>query len=515
MTPAHRVVMNTGILYARMAITVVLSLYTTRVVLDALGIDDFGIFNLVGGVIAMLTFLNASMAAATQRFMSFAQGQGDEGRRLSIFNGSLVLHADIALVLLRLLQIAGYVLCKGVLQREPDRMHAAWVVYQISIITTLFTIIGVPYDAVVNARENMLLFAVLGIIESVLKLLIALLIVDMAGDKLVVYGVLTAITAVILFALRAAYCHVRYQECSLAIRTSFDKRLLREMTAFAGWSFLGSSTSMLTNYGQGLLLNIFFGATANAAQGIASQVNGQLSVFANTMLRALNPMIVKSEGAGHRQRMLVASMLGNKIGFFLLTFFYVPVFIEMPMIFSLWLVTVPEYAIVFCRLMLIRSLVEQLYVTLNSSISAVGNIRNFQLSNAALNIFPLAVAAVLFYVGAHPATLYMVFIIYAILGMIVAVYFASAYCQLSIAVYFREVVVLCSMSFLFSLLVTSLPLLWFPENIERLFLVCGVSVIVVPSAAWFFGSSKQDRKMYVTMFRSLLSRVMAVNKKGM
>jgi len=188
MQASHRVAMNTGILYVRMGIAVFISLYTTRVILNALGANDFGIFNIVGGAIAMLTFLNTSMAAASQRFMSYAQGEGDAEKQRSIFNVSVVLHAAIAVVVLVIMEGGGWVLFHGVFKISAERMRAAWMVYQFAAISTLFTIVSVPYDAVINARENMLLFAILGVVEAVLKFVIALFIVHVAGDKLVFYG---------------------------------------------------------------------------------------------------------------------------------------------------------------------------------------------------------------------------------------------------------------------------------------------------------------------------------------
>jgi O-antigen/teichoic acid export membrane protein len=271
---AHRVAINTGILYVRIAITVFVSLYTTRVILGALGTEDFGIFNLVGGTIVMLTFLNASMAAATQRFMSYAQGQGDELRQRSIFNVSVVLHAIIAIVIVAILEGAGYILFNGVLKIAPDRMQAAWMVYQFAVASMFFTILSVPYDAVINAREHMLLFAVLGVIEAFLKLGIALFIVKVDSDKLVVYGLLMALLSVALLLLRMMYCHICYHECKIAPVRYINRPLFKEMTSFAGWSFFGTSTSMIANYGQGVVLNMFFGAKVNAAQAVAGQVSG-------------------------------------------------------------------------------------------------------------------------------------------------------------------------------------------------------------------------------------------------
>ncbi|MEI6067814.1 MAG: hypothetical protein WCP96_10765 [Methylococcaceae bacterium] len=324
MQAIHRVATNTGILYLRMAITVFISLYATRLVLTALGVEDFGLYNLVGGVIAMLGFLNASMAGATQRFMSFAQGAGDIDKVKRIFNMSTLLHIGIALVVVIVLEIAGYFFFNGLLDIAVDRMATAKLVYQFMVISTLFTIVSVPYEAVITSHENMLFYAILGIVESVLKLAIALYItygtLDLPTglsisaeqihitystfDNLIVYGLLMAVLSILMLLIRRIYCHRKYSECELSLKKHYDKSLLKQISGFAGWSFMGTASSMIANYGQGILMNVFFGTVVNAAQGVTNQISGQLGVFATTLLKALNPMIDKSEGAGDRRLMI-------------------------------------------------------------------------------------------------------------------------------------------------------------------------------------------------------------------
>jgi len=317
MEQAKRVAKNTGILYVRMAITVFLSLYITRLVLAALGAENFGIFNLVGGAIAMLSFLNGAMSSASQRFMSYAQGEGDHKKQKYIFNVSTLLHFFIAIAVVILLELAGYFFFNGLLKIDPDRMYAAKIIYQFLIVSTFFTVISVPYDAVINAHENMLFVAITGIIESILKLGIAFYITYTNFDKLISYGLLMASLAILMLIIKQIYCHIKYEEVTINIRKYRDKDIFKEMTGFAGWSFLGSSSSLIANYGQGIVLNIFFGTFVNAAQGISIQVSGQLSAFATTMMKALNPVLAKSEGAGNRKLMIKASMIGSKVSFFM------------------------------------------------------------------------------------------------------------------------------------------------------------------------------------------------------
>lgn len=320
MSTASRVAKNTGYLYAKMGITMFISLYTTRLVLNSLGDVDFGIFNIVGGAIAMLGFLNAAMAGATQRFMSYSEGEGNKEKQKQIFNISIVLHTAISLLVGVVLLVVGYFFFHGILNIPPDRQFAAKVVYGSLIVSTMFTVMNVPYDAMLNAHENMRYYAIVGIIESLLKLAVAFAVVYTTSDKLIVYGMLMAVMPLITLTIMRVYCHRRYEECIWAPRRYFDHGLMREMTGFAGWNFVSTTLAMVGYYGQGIVLNYFFGPLLNAAYGIVTQLNGQLLVLSNNMLKALNPVIVKNEGTKNRHKMLDISLFGNKLSFFYSSF---------------------------------------------------------------------------------------------------------------------------------------------------------------------------------------------------
>jgi len=507
MQPAQRVALNTGFLYAKMAITVFISLYATRIILLALGVEDFGIFNVVGGAITMLTFLNNAMSSATQRFMSYSRGSENEQRQKQIFNVSIVLHIFIAIILFIILQVAGYYLFNGILNISEHRMGAAKLIYQFMIVSTMFSVISVPYDAVINAHENMLLVAILGIIEAVIRLGIAIYIVNLNVDKLVIFGVLTAALAVLLMSLRRLYCHRFYTECDLNIKKYFTKPLFKEISSFAGWSFLGTSSSMLTNYGQGIVLNIFFGTIVNAAQGIANQISGQLGVFAGTMLKALHPMIAKSEGAGNRELMLKASMVGSKLSFFLMMLFYIPVLIEMPLILKYWLNEVPKYTVIFCSLLLIRNLIEQLYYTLSLSIAAVGNIRKYQIYGSILNIFPLIISYLLFKINYSPYVIYIVFLVYSIFSAAITFYFSKTDCGLSLPHYFKNVIYPCIISFIITISISYIPLFFISDGILRLILVLTLSVITFFITVWSIGLNVIERNEIGKMIITVLEKI--------
>jgi len=510
---AKRVAQNTGFLYLRMVITVFISLYVTRLVLGSLGTEDFGIYNLVAGMVALLVFLNAAMAAASQRFMSYAQGEGNTDKQKNIFNVSVLLHFIIAIAVVLLLEVVGYFLFENVLDIPQNRMQAAKYVFQFMVVSTFFTIISVPYDAVINAHQNMLFVAITGVLEAFIKLAVAIYITYTDFDKLISFGLLMAVSAIVMLLIKRIYCHKNYSEVDVDVKKYFDKTLFKEMGGFASWSFLGTSTSMVANYGQIIVLNIFFGPLVNAAQAIAVQINGQLSSFAGIMLKALNPLIVKSEGAGERDFMLKASLLGGKLSFFLLMLFYVPVLIEMKFILQFWLLKVPAYTIVFCKLLLLKSLIEQLFITLNTSIFAVGEIKRFQIISSIINILPLITSYLIFLMGFPPEYTYFVFITFSIIGACNTLFFAKKYCLLSYSHFYRNIFCRCSLTFLCVYLFSSLPSVFLKEDFLRLFLVLSFSAIASLLTIWLVGFSKDERVSNKSFLVSIKLNIMGRLKR--
>jgi Na+-driven multidrug efflux pump len=525
---AKRVAKNTGILYIKMALTVFISLYSTRLILGALGVDDFGLYALVGGLIAMLGFLNSSMAAATQRFMSFAQGAGDIDNVKRIFNMSTLLHVGIAIIGVIVLEIAGYFFFNGLLNIAVNRLEVANWVYQFMVVSTFFTIIAVPYEAVITSHENMLFYAVVGVVESILKLAIALYItygamnlpvglsistenlsiIYSTFDKLIIYGFLMAVLSVTMLIVRRVYCHRKYTECEFNFKKHYDKNLFKQISHFAGWSFLGSSSSLIANYGQGFVLNVFFGTAINAAQGVAAQVSGQLGAFSNTLLKALNPVIAKSEGAGNRTLMLNSAMMGSKVSFFLIMVFYIPLLIETPFILNFWLINVPDFAVIFCQLLLIRNLIEQLVIPLNSAIAAAGDIKYFQIHTSLLSFSPLIATYFLFtYTSYPPYGIYIVFIVYSILIAITILYYSRKDCDLSLAEFFSNVVARCTAAFILVFLFSLIPYYLMDVGYMRLISVTLLSSVSYLIIVFFIGFSNDERAWIRQIRSTLLSKV--------
>ena len=507
MKHANRVVKNTMFLYMKMGITIFSSLYATRLVLKALGSNDFGIFTLVAGLISMLMFFNGAMSVSSQRFMSFAKGKNDLVEEKSVFNISLALHILIAFLVVGLLELVGPFLFDHILKIDIDRVETAKSLYQFMILSTIFSVVSVPYDAVINANEDMLFVSLLGIFESFVKLGIAFYIVSAMGDKLYIYGYLMAFLAFLLFLTKMFYSYKKYAEVNINFKDYFDQRLFRKMFHFASYTLLGISTQMITSYGSGLVLNMFFGTVVNAAQGIVAQVSGQLNAFAFTMLKALNPMITKSEGAGNRKLMLEASFIGSRMAFYLLILFYIPVMFEMQTIFNYWLVDVPKYTVIFGELLLVRNLIEQLYLTLNTAILSVGNIKAFQVYNSILNMAPLPIAYLLFKMDFPPETIYMNFILYALVQGAIYIYFAKKECGMSIKVYFKEVVIKSlTVLGLISFFVL-IPHLMIDDSFYRLVGVIVVNFIAFLGVVWFVGLSNTEQKFIMQMINRMRKRM--------
>lgn len=494
MSTATRVIKNTGYLYAKMGITMFVSLYTTRLILNGLGAADFGIFNIVGGAIAMLGFLNAAMANATQRFMSYAEGEGNKEKQKYIFNTSIILHTAIAIIAGILLLVTGHFFFNGILNIPDGRMDAAQVVYGSLIVSTLFTVLSVPYDAMLNAHENMRYYASIGILESFLKLVVAFACIYSTCDKLIIYGILMACIPLITLSIMRIYCHRHYEECFLAPKRYYDKALVKEMTGYAGWNFVGSASSMVGNYGQGIILNHFFGTILNAALGIANQLNGLLMVFSNNMLKAINPTITKSEGSGQRERMIEQATLACKYSFALLSILAIPIIIEMQYVLGLWLKNIPEWAVIFCQLQLVRALIEQTYTAYGTAINSEGHIKRYNQMSAIINVIPIPFIAALFHFGASPVAMYAVTIgVWGIVYGLLRIYFMKRNCGMGFRYYARKLLMPSLTIFTITFVLALLPKLMLTESFVRVLATTIVSSVVFLILFFILGMSQEER----------------------
>ncbi|MBX3256825.1 MAG: hypothetical protein KF862_21995 [Chitinophagaceae bacterium] len=439
MKASNRVAFNTIVLYGKMLITILITLYSVRLVLNGLGASDYGIYNLVAGVILLMSFLNSAMTASTQRYLSFHEGARNAEAQRKVFYNSLVLHVIVGLFIVAVLEILGFFLFEGFLNIPANRVDSARLIYHFMSATVFFTVLSVPYTASLNAHENMLTMSVVQIIETILKLLVAVSLFFINSDKLVFYGLAMAMISVASFLMYAVYCHKRYPECKSLTRNTADRGLLKELTSFAGWNLFGALCYMGRSQGLAILLNLFLGTVVNAAYAIANQVSGQLKFFSNAMLSALNPQIMKSEGANDRKRMLRLSMMASKFGFFLLAFVAIPCIFEMSSILTFWLKSVPDYTVIFCQLILAGSLTNQLTVGLQSASQAAGNIKAYQAIVGIILLLNLPVAYFLLKAGFTAYSILISFVVIEFIGCCFRLFLLKRQAGLSIKEYCRRV----------------------------------------------------------------------------
>lgn len=506
MSTANRIIKNTGFLYAKMGITMFISLYTTRLILNSLGASDFGIFNIVGGAISMLGFLNAAMASATQRFMSYAEGEGDKEKQKFIFNISAILHVSIAIIVVLVLTIAGYFFFNGILNIPDSRICAAKVVYVCLIVSTVFTVINVPYDAVMNAHENMRYYAIIGILESFLKLLVAFVCIYTSSDKLIVYSILMSCIPLVTLTIMKAYCHHHYEECILKPYRYWNKMLMREMTAFAGWSFVSSITSIFSTYGLGLVLNNFFGTIANAAQGIANQISGQLGALGSSIKKSINPVIAKSAGSGDLHLMQKSAITGTKVTSFIVTIFFAPVIVELDYILKLWLKEVPQYTANFCLLLLIVNFFQDLTLFIPQAISSIGRIKNYTMCGSVVSLLPIFMSIIMFNCGARPEYLYVALMVSALLRIVIDLYFGQKLCQINACFFIKHVILKISLCFSTSILTGCLIKALINESIVQLLFVCPVVMIIYAVLFYIIGLDFEERQIANSLVLNIFKR---------
>lgn len=506
MSNSSRIVKNTMYLYIKTGLTVFIVLFTTRLILKSLGETDFGIYNIVGGVISMLGFLNTAMAVTIQRFLNYEQGKGNIEKQKTIFNVGVVFHIGIALILSIVLILLGFILFDGVLNIPEQRTSAAKIIYMCLIVSTAFTIMTVPYDACLNAHEDMLYYSIVGIIEAILKLVVALLVVYSSQDKLIIYGILMAIVPLISMTLMRGYCRMHYEECRLSLRKYYDKDTAKDLASFAGWNLLGTSSNYLGNYGNLIVMNHYFGAAINAVMGIANQLQGQLMVLSTGMLKALNPVISKEEGSGNSDTMLKYSLKGCEFSYFLLAIFAIPFFIETPVILDFWLGEVPEWTVLFVRLQLVRALLEQITVSLSKALEAKNKIKMYNLIVFIFNLLPIPILCLCYSMGLPPYYHYIVSILLmVIIPTISKIILCRKYCDLKIAHFFEIVVSPITVATILSLLACLGFRVFLSNKILTLILDLIVTTCVL-SCISFWGLTRMQRNSVIQTIKNIMPK---------
>lgn len=432
-----RIAKNTLLLYFRMLLMMAVSLYTSRVVLDKLGITDYGIYNVVGGIVSMLGFLTGAMGNAVQRYLSFEIGLGNEERANHLFNVSLLAHIAIAAIVFIIMEIAGVWYLNTYLNIPADRLDAANWVLQCSILTTMFTIVQVPYNAIIIAKEQMGIYAYISLLEGVLKLAVVYILALGYFDRLKLYSILIMTVTIGILMVYRIYCIKKYNEAKF--RFVKDTKTLKEITSFAGWNMLGELAWVFTGQGVNIILNMFFGPTVNAARGLADQVNGTVARFVNNFQTAINPQLVKSYAADELDNMKNLLYRGIRFSYYLLLMLSMPLILNMDFILHVWLRNVPEYATGFCQLVLICSMVSSVSNLLSQVARASGELRKYQSWVSACLFLNFPLSYLVLKLGASPLATMIVNICIQATLLLVRLYLTRPIIGLSIIDFTKNV----------------------------------------------------------------------------
>ncbi|MCM1140481.1 MAG: lipopolysaccharide biosynthesis protein [Muribaculum sp.] len=414
-----RVAKNTAFLYFRMLLLTVIGLYTVKITLNALGVVDYGIYNVVASVVASLSFLNGTLTSATQRFLSFHLGKNDYEAYSKTFSLLLIGFVVISIAIFIVGEIIGFFFIDDWLSIPPSRINAAKWVYQSAIFTFIFHLLIVPYSSSIVANERMSAFAYISIIDGILKLLLVYLLVASPFDRLIYYGVLSLVETIIVFLLYVLYCRRAFQYCR--IEFLWDKSLFKELTAYTGWNLFGAVSGVLITQGQNILLNIFFGPVINTAKAIADKISVVVNSFSANFYMAITPQIIKSYAAGDVDRMMDLAIRSSRLSFFLLLLISLPLIVCMESLLDLWLGhdSVSQSMIRFSQLSLVYCLVNSLEQPITQMIRATGHIRNYQLKVGVWTLCYIPLASLVLYFGASAiSTMVVLIILYSLVQCI-------------------------------------------------------------------------------------------------
>lgn len=432
-----RIAKNTLLLYFRMLLLMAVTLFTSRVVLDALGVEDFGIYNVVGGVVAMFSVLSGSLSAAISRFITYELGKGNQERLKVIFSSAIIIQVSIAVTICVLVEILGVWFLNSKMNISAERMEAANWVLQCSVFTFMINLISVPYNAAIIAHERMKAFAYIGILEAFLKLAVAYVLYMSVFDKLKLYAVLLTLVAIIIRLIYGHYCTRHFEECTFHML--YDKKVMKDIGGFAGWNFIGSASGVLRDQGGNIIINLFCGPAVNAARGIAFQVHGAVQGFITNFMTALDPQITKNYALGNKDYLMFLIYQGARFAYYLVLLLSLPILLNTDYILRLWLGTVPEHAVSFVQLVLVFTLSESISRPLVSAQNATGKIKNYQAVVGGLQMMNLPISYVLLRCGYMPEAVFVVSIILSQCCLAARLYMMRSTVGISARVFLRKV----------------------------------------------------------------------------
>ena len=493
-----RIAKNTLMLYFRQILIMIVSLYTVRVVLNTLGAEDYGIYNVVAGVVVLFSFVNNAMATSTQRFLNFNLGKEDTEKTQQTYSSSLLIHIGIALIFVILAETVGLWFVNTKLNIPLERHSAAMWCYQFSIVTSVFNILRVPYNAVIIAYEKMSFFAWVSIVEAVLKLLVVYLLIISPLDKLVAYVILLTLVSIIILFCYKIYCNKKFEIAHYKKVTDYS--LVKEILGFSGWSLFGATANVANSQGTNIVLNMFTNVTVNAAMGIANQVNNAVYSFVSNFQTAFKPQLVKSYAAGEKEEFNNLIIRSAKFSFYLLWIIVLPLTLNLDFVLQIWLKNVPDFSIGFVKLILIYSLFESINGPLWLAVQATGKIKKYQIIVSCLIFSNLPLSIIAFSLGANP---YWVLLIRIILECFITMFrllYLNKTQKFSVISYVKNVMIPVLIVMIVSFIITSLLSSCF-SGLVFFFISCAISVIVNMLLVCLVGINKNERKMIVNFFK--------------
>ena len=497
-----RIAKNVVMLYARMLIIMGVSLYTSRIVLNALGVDDYGIYNVVAGFVMMFTMISGSIGSAISRFITFELGKSNQKKLNAIFSTAIILQIVTGVFIFILVETGGVWFLTNKMVIPPDRMLAAQWVLQFSLFSLLINLICVPYNAVIIAHERMSAFTYISIIDVVGKLVIAYLITISAQDKLIIYALLMSSVALLIRLAYVIYCKRNFEECK-KIHFMFDKRLLKEMFGFAGWNFISIASTLMRNQGNNIVLNLFGGPAINAARGISVQVNNAVTSFSTNFMVALNPQITKSYANGDRDYMMNLIFKGARLSFYVLLLISLPVLLNTNYLLSIWLGIVPANTVLFIQLALILGMIEAISNPLITAMLATGKIRKYQIVVGGFQLMNLPISYMLLKKGLFPEIILVVAILISLLCLLITLYMLKQMLGMPIIKFSKKVLLNVLLVSFISIVIPCILKFYLEVNFINVFLICLVTLLSTISTIYLVGCNRSEQefvKNQITQF---------------
>jgi len=500
-----RIAKNTLLLYVRMLLAMVIGFYTSRIILTELGVSDFGIYEVVGGLVGMFGVLNISMANTTSRFITVAIGKNDLADLRQVFSTALTIHLLLGILFVLLAEPVGLWFLKQKMQIEPERIGAAIWVFHCTVAASFFSIVNVPYSAMIISYERINIYAYFSLIDLFLRLGAVLLLPYYAIDKLKLYAVLLLAVQISMQLIYWQYCFRNFQESHGG--PTWKKARFKTMSSFAGWSLFGDSSVLMFSQGINILLNIFFGSTVNAARGLAMQAQSVVSRFIGSFQTAINPQLVKSYAKGDYTYMHKLLYASSKFSFFLFLLLAIPVFFEAHQLLFLWLKIVPEYTVTFLRIILFISLLDCLANPLIISVKATGKIKKYQTILGSLLLSVVPISYLFLKLGFPPESVFFVHFCVALTGQWVRVVLARSLIGLSLGDYASKIVLRCVVGLLLVSVIPGMIYFAFDESLGRLFAISVTTVLCILVVVYFFVSGRDEKKWIMERLRLKVIRL--------